>query len=126
MISGIVGILRSAEPVDLLSACHALFDGGVTCMEITLNTPGALEAIGLASSRLGNDATIGAGTILRPTDAIGAIRAGAQFIVTPTLQPDTVAVCRERKVPVICGAMTPTEILAAHDSGADFVKLFPA
>lgn len=126
MIRGIVGILRSAEPVDLLATCRALHAGGVAQLEITLNTPGALEAIPRVRQELGEGATIGAGTILRPDDARTAIDAGATFIVTPTLQPETVRVCRDRGVPIFCGAMTPTEILAAHDAGADYVKLFPA
>jgi 2-dehydro-3-deoxyphosphogluconate aldolase/(4S)-4-hydroxy-2-oxoglutarate aldolase len=94
-------------------------------LEITLNTPGALEGIAKVRQELG-DVVIGAGTILCPADARAAIDAGAQFIVTPTLQLDTIAACRQRQVPIMCGAMTPTEILAAHSAGADYVKLFPA
>jgi len=95
-------------------------------MEITLNTPGALAGISQVRDQLGESVTIGAGTILGPDDARKAIDAGAQFIVTPTLQLDTIAECREQGVPILCGAMTPTEIFAAHQAGADFVKLFPA
>src|SRR5690606_6223367 len=69
---------------------------------------------------------IGAGTILNAEDARNAIAAGAQFIVTPTLQFDSIAVCREQNIPIYCGAFTPTEALAAHNAGADFVKIFPA
>lgn len=126
MIRGVVGILRSSEPVDLLATCRALHTGGVAILEITLNTSGALESIQAARGEFGNAVTVGAGTILRPADAIAAIQAGAEFIVTPTLQLDTVALCRERGVPILCGAMTPTEIFAAHEAGADYVKLFPA
>lgn len=122
---GIIGILRSPAPVDLLSTCGALLKGGMPLLEITLNTPGALSGIAQVRRGLG-DVVIGAGTILCPTDARAAIDAGAQFIVTPTLQLDTIAECRQRQVPILCGAMTPTEILAAHNAGADYVKLFPA
>ncbi len=125
MISGIVGILRSSQPINLVSTCRALQAGGISRLEITLNTPRALEGVSEVRAELPS-VTIGAGTILRPEDAEGAIAAGAQFIVTPTLQPETVSLCRDKGVPILCGAMTPTEILAAHEAGADYVKLFPA
>ena len=64
--------------------------------------------------------------MLDVADALEAIAAGAEFVVTPTLQPETVAACREQKIPVACGSLTPTEALAAHRAGADFVKLFPS
>jgi 2-dehydro-3-deoxyphosphogluconate aldolase/(4S)-4-hydroxy-2-oxoglutarate aldolase len=75
---------------------------------------------------MGPGLRVGAGTALGPEDAQRAMDAGAEFLVTPTVQPDTVAACRARGVPILCGAMTPTECLAAHHAGADFVKLFPA
>jgi 2-dehydro-3-deoxyphosphogluconate aldolase/(4S)-4-hydroxy-2-oxoglutarate aldolase len=100
--------------------------GGLGAMEITQNTPGALEGIGRVRSAVGARLFVGAGTILNLTDARKAIDAGAHFIVTPTLQTDTIALCRKRSVPIFCGCLTPTEMLAAHDAGADFVKVFPA
>ena len=125
-LSGIVAIVRAKEPVDLLETCRALSEGGIRFLEITLNTPGALAGIQAARKALEGTAVIGAGTILRPQDAHDAIAAGAEFLVTPTLQPDSVAVSRDHGVPICCGAMTPTEILTAHQAGADYVKLFPA
>lgn len=123
---GVVAIIRSAEPIDIVQTGLALVEGGIRYVEVTLNTPDALEGIESLRSALGERAQVGAGTILRPADALRAISAGSQFVVTPTLQPDSVEVCRKEGVPVLCGAMTPTEIQHAHNCGADFVKLFPA
>lgn len=126
MIEGLVAIIRTNAEVDILGACRALHAGGIRNMEITLNTPGALPAIHAAREAFGDEALVGAGTVLRPEEATAAIESGAQFIVTPVLQLEVVALCRERHIPVMCGAMTPTEIWAAYEAGADFVKLFPA
>lgn len=123
---GLIAIVRAREAVALLPVAEALARGGIRAMEVTLNTPGALEGVALLRERLGGAMRVGAGTILEPDDARRAVDAGAEFVVTPTLQPDTVAFCRDRNTPVACGAMTPTEALAAHRAGADFVKLFPA
>ena len=124
--AGVIAIIRAGAGVDLLGAARALAAGGVRAMEITLNTPGALAAIAAARAELGGQMHVGAGTILRAEDAAAAIAAGAQFIVTPTLQPDTIALCGRRGVPLACGCASPTEALAAHAAGAAFVKLFPA
>ncbi len=123
---GLIAIVRTDKITDLLAVGRALMEGGIQAMEITLNTPGALTAIAAIRAELGPALRVGAGTILDAGDAQAAIDAGAEFIVTPTLQPDSIAVCRERGVPIACGALTPTECLAAHRAGADFVKLFPA
>ena len=123
---GLIAIVRAGTPVPLEPVAQALERGGVRAMEVTLNTPGALRGVTELRSRFGGLMHVGAGTILDAEDARAAIDAGAEFIVTPTLQPETVALCRERGVPIACGAMTPTEALAAHRAGADFVKLFPA
>lgn len=123
---GLIAIVRAKTPVALLPVAEALVRGGIRAMEITLNTPSALEGVTALKSRFGGVLRVGAGTILDADDARRATDAGAEFIVTPTLQLDTIAFCRERSVPLACGAMTPTEALAAHRAGADFVKLFPA
>ncbi len=125
-MKGVVAIIRSAEPIDILQTGLALVEGGIRYVEVTLNTPNALDGIEALRESLGERAQVGAGTILRPADVLRAISAGSQFIVTPTLQPDSVEVCRKEGVPVLCGAMTPTEIQHAHNTGADYVKLFPA
>ena len=123
---GLIAIVRTGDEADLLRVAEALAEGGIRAMEITLNTPGALPAIGSVRRALGPALRVGAGTILGAQDARAAFEAGAEFIVTPTLQPDTVAYCRENALPIACGCMTPTEALSAHRAGADFIKLFPA
>ena len=73
-----------------------------------------------------SQAVVGVGSVLDASSARSAIDAGARFVVTPVLRPAVVEICRELGVPVICGAFSPTEALAAHESGADFIKIFPA
>jgi 2-dehydro-3-deoxyphosphogluconate aldolase/(4S)-4-hydroxy-2-oxoglutarate aldolase len=123
--AGLIVIIRTGSSEHLVEAARALEAGGVRAMEITLNTPGALGAIaGIRKALPGM--LCGAGTILSPGDAVAALGAGAQFIVMPTLQLDTVALCKERGVPVTPGCASPTEVLAAHRAGADLIKVFPA
>src|SRR5262249_28137476 len=83
-------------------------------------------AIGAARAALGDAAHIGVGTVLNVEAAEAAIGAGAQFVVTPTLSPAVIRACVARGTPILSGALTPTEALAAHEAGADMVKLFPA
>jgi 2-dehydro-3-deoxyphosphogluconate aldolase/(4S)-4-hydroxy-2-oxoglutarate aldolase len=123
---GLIAIVRTDRETDLMRAAEALASGGIRAMEITLNTPGALEAIGLIRRTLSPALRVGAGTVLGAHDARAAREAGAEFLVTPTLQPETIAFCRAHGLPLACGCMTPTEALAAHRAGADFIKLFPA
>jgi len=123
---GLIAIVRTDAEADFQRVADALAEGGIRAMEITLNTPGALPAIGAIRRALSPTMRVGAGTILGPEDARAAHEAGAEFIVTPTLQLDTIAFCRQQGLPIVCGCMTPTEALAAHRAGADFVKLFPS
>ncbi len=123
---GLIAIVRTDAETDFRRVADALAEGGIRAMEITLNTPGALPAIGAIRRALSPALRVGAGTILSPEDARAAHEAGGEFIVTPTLQVDTIAFCRQQGLPIACGCMTPTEALAAHRAGADFVKLFPS
>src|SRR5262245_52132894 len=111
--AGIIAIIRSPIAADLLAAADAMLRGGIRAMEVTLNTPGALEGISMLRERLGDQMAVGAGTILCPEDAHAAILAGAQYIVTPTFQPETIAFCRNHAVPICCGCFSPTEMLEA-------------
>ncbi|MDQ2798056.1 MAG: bifunctional 4-hydroxy-2-oxoglutarate aldolase/2-dehydro-3-deoxy-phosphogluconate aldolase [Armatimonadota bacterium] len=124
--TGLIAIIRTDFEADLMRVSQALAEGGIRAMEITLNTPGALAAITAIRHALSPGMRVGAGTILSPDDARSAFEAGAEFIVTPTLQTDTIAFCREHHLPIACGCMTPTEALTAHRAGADFIKLFPS
>jgi 2-dehydro-3-deoxyphosphogluconate aldolase / (4S)-4-hydroxy-2-oxoglutarate aldolase len=124
--TGIIAILRASSPDKLVNAAQALHAGGVTVLEVTLTTPGALRVIERARQELPSNILFGAGSILDPESARAAILAGAEFIVCPGLNLSVVALCRRYSIPVIPGVFTPTEIITAWESGADFVKLFPA
>ncbi|MEX0777096.1 MAG: bifunctional 4-hydroxy-2-oxoglutarate aldolase/2-dehydro-3-deoxy-phosphogluconate aldolase [Phycisphaeraceae bacterium] len=124
--SGLVAVIRADSPGQLVDVCKALREGGVVFSEITMTTPGALDAIAKASEALGKDAVIGVGSVLDPETARAAILAGAQFVVCPTTNLATIEMAHRYGKPVIPGGLTPTEILGAWQAGADFVKVFPA
>ncbi|MGB9757724.1 MAG: bifunctional 4-hydroxy-2-oxoglutarate aldolase/2-dehydro-3-deoxy-phosphogluconate aldolase [Candidatus Bipolaricaulaceae bacterium] len=123
--TGAIGIIRIQTEEDLLAIASALHQGGLTCIEITMNTPGALRAIESTADRLPK-VVMGAGTVLDGITAREAILAGARFLVTPTVKLDVLEVAHRYGVPAIIGAMTPTEILTAWEAGATMVKVFPA
>jgi len=122
----IVGIVRGAGTEQLLPVVETALEAGLHALEITLNRVEAVAQIELIRKAFGRDLELGAGTVLKAEAAEAAINAGAQFIVTPAVLPEVIAVCRRREVPVFPGAMTPTEILYAHWAGAVMVKVFPA
>jgi 2-dehydro-3-deoxyphosphogluconate aldolase/(4S)-4-hydroxy-2-oxoglutarate aldolase len=124
--TGLVAVVRADSPDQLVDLCQALRDGGVDVAEITMTTPGALDAIAKASSKLGKDALIGVGSVLDPETARAAILAGAQFVFAPTLNLDVITMAHRYDKAVVPGALTPTEILSAWQAGADMVKVFPA
>jgi len=125
--SRVVAVLRAVVgDARLLEAARTLGDAGVRVIEFTLTTPGALEALTSYASSAPPDACIGAGTVVSAADARRAVDAGATYLVTPVVAPEVVVVARERGVPVLVGALTPTEILVAYRAGASAVKLFPA
>jgi 2-dehydro-3-deoxyphosphogluconate aldolase/(4S)-4-hydroxy-2-oxoglutarate aldolase len=124
--AGVVAIMRAKSSDQLLAAADAIKAGGVNAIEVTITTPGALEVISQAAARYGTDVLFGVGSVLDPESARAAILAGAQFVVCPTLNVKTIELCKRYSVPVMPGAYTPTEILAAWEAGADIVKVFPA
>jgi 2-dehydro-3-deoxyphosphogluconate aldolase/(4S)-4-hydroxy-2-oxoglutarate aldolase len=123
--AGLIAIIRADSSDHLIDAARALWEGGVRAMEVTLNTPGALKSIEQIRDKM-PEMICGAGTILQVDDAVAASHAGAQFIITPTLQLDTVAFCKGQGLPVSPGCTSPTEMLAGQRAGADFIKVFPA
>ena len=123
--AGALGIIRVQTAQDLVQIAKALHAGGLSCLEITMTTPGALRAIEEARGEL-PEVLMGAGTVLDAATARQAILAGAQFLVTPTVALDVIETAHRYGVPVIPGAMTPTEILTCWEAGADMVKVFPA
>jgi 2-dehydro-3-deoxyphosphogluconate aldolase / (4S)-4-hydroxy-2-oxoglutarate aldolase len=125
--SGVIAVLRLPDATGLHAAAGALAAGGVTAVEITLTTPGAVEAIAALASDGGMaGCVVGAGTVLDEQAARAVIARGARFVVSPTLDRDVVRVCRDQGVTCIPGAFTPTELLDAWRAGAPAVKLFPA
>jgi 2-dehydro-3-deoxyphosphogluconate aldolase/(4S)-4-hydroxy-2-oxoglutarate aldolase len=123
---GVIAVIRADSGEQLVSVCRALAKGGVRACEITMTTPGALEAIAAASKALGDEALIGAGSVLDAATARAAILAGARFIFSPILNTEVIEMAHRYDCVAVPGAMTPTEILAAWSAGADVVKVFPA
>ncbi len=123
---GIIAIIRADSSSQLLPAAEALLAGGVSAVEITMTTPDAIETIGDIAAKLGEQILMGVGSIIDPETARIAILAGAEFVITPVTRPEVIRMCNRYGKPIASGAFTPTECLLAHESGADFVKLFPA
>jgi 2-dehydro-3-deoxyphosphogluconate aldolase/(4S)-4-hydroxy-2-oxoglutarate aldolase len=122
---GIVPVVRAESAEEAGQAIEAIRQGGVSILEITMTVPGAVRLIEELAKRFGSDAVVGAGTVLDPETARACILAGARFVVSPALNRDTIVCCRRYGVPVIPGALTPTEVLTAWEAGADMVKVFP-
>lgn len=123
---GIVAIIRADSSEQLIDATTALYEGGVTGVEITMTTPNALEVITDVHRKFGDKVIIGVGSVLDTETARLAILAGAEFVVTPVTRPEIIRLCNRYGKPIASGAFTPSECMTAHESGADFVKLFPA
>ncbi|HEY3899919.1 MAG TPA: bifunctional 4-hydroxy-2-oxoglutarate aldolase/2-dehydro-3-deoxy-phosphogluconate aldolase [Chthoniobacter sp.] len=123
---GVIAIIRADSSEQIVEAAGALLEGGITSMEVTMTTPDALAVITAVARKFGDRILIGVGTVTDPVTARAAGAAGAEFIVTPVTKPEVIAVANQLEKPIASGAFTPTECLLAHESGADFVKLFPA
>jgi 2-dehydro-3-deoxyphosphogluconate aldolase/(4S)-4-hydroxy-2-oxoglutarate aldolase len=123
---GVIPVVRATTADEAMRAIDAIREGGITVLEITMTVPNAFSVIEQVTTRFGSDALVGAGTVLDAEDAKSCIASGAQFIVSPALNLETIAYCREQDVVVMPGALTPTEVVQAWNAGADFVKVFPA
>ena len=123
---GIIAIIRADSSEQLVEAAAALLEGGVSAMEVTMTTPNALEVVAAVVHKFGNAILMGVGSVIDPKTVYAAVAAGAEFIVTPVTKPQVIAAANDLEKPIASGAFTPTECLLAHESGADFVKLFPA
>lgn len=123
----IVAIVRMKEQLEVSTFLKSLINGGLKVLEITSNTPGFCEEITNARNLYSdNDALIGAGTVTNAAIAKEAIKAGAQFLVTPNTNIDVIRIAHKNDIPVLMGAATPSEICMAVENGADIIKLFPA
>jgi 2-dehydro-3-deoxyphosphogluconate aldolase/(4S)-4-hydroxy-2-oxoglutarate aldolase len=123
---GIIPVVRARSAAEALGFVEAICAGGIPILEITMTVPGAVGVIAELTKRLGDDALIGAGTVLDADNARACIDAGARFVVSPALDVPTIEACRKLDVPVFPGALTPTEIVTAWRAGASAVKVFPA
>jgi 2-dehydro-3-deoxyphosphogluconate aldolase/(4S)-4-hydroxy-2-oxoglutarate aldolase len=122
---GLVPVLRASSAQEAITIADAILAGGVNILEITMTVPGAIRVIEQLANHHGEKLLLGAGTVLDPETARNCILAGAQFIVSPALDLRTIELCRRYSVPILPGALTPTEILTAWQAGADVVKVFP-
>lgn len=123
---GVVAVIRMNEPDRLRAVVDALAAGGVHVLEVTMTVPRAVDLIREIASTLPGGFLLGAGTVVDAATTTRVIDAGAQFVVSPVFRPAVIDAAHERDVPAMPGCMTPTEILAAWDAGADVVKVFPA
>lgn len=123
---GIVPVVRASSAEQALQAIEAIKAGGIPILEITMTVPRALSVIERVTDSYGDDVIVGAGTVLDAETARACILAGAQFVVSPALDLETISCCRRYSVAVMPGALTPTEVVQAWTAGADFVKVFPA
>lgn len=122
----IVSIVRGISKDSLVPVMDALCRGGIRCVEITLNTPGALQMIQQAKEVYGSRMLVGAGTVMDKPSAVNAVSAGADFLLSPVLEPEVIEVCHSYSKAAVPGIMTPTEAYHAWKEGADIIKLFPA
>jgi len=124
--SGVIAIIRSDSDTGLLQTARALSAGGVRALEVTMTTPGALEAIRSIAAQAGGQFVLGAGSVLDAEAARQAIEAGAQFLVSPGTDLGVIQTAKRLGKVVLPGALTPTEVITAWNAGADLVKIFPA
>ena len=123
---GVVAVIRMKDADKLRGVVDAIAEGGVRAIEVTMTVPGAIGLIEKLAATLPPEIVVGAGTVTDAGTARAVIDAGARFVVSPVYRPEVMAACHERDVAACPGCFTPTEILDAHEHGADIVKVFPA
>lgn len=124
--TGVVAVIRARSKEQLLPLARALLQGGVVAIEVTMSTPKAVAGIEQLADELGDQAVIGAGTVIDAATCADVIHAGAQFVLSPTFDPRVVEATKRYGKISVPGAFTPTEILTAWSAGADVVKVFPS
>ena len=123
---GVVAVIRLKDPAKLRAVVDALAEGGVRALEVTMTVPRAVDLIRELAPTMPSGFLLGAGTVIDAETAKAVIDAGARYVVSPVFRPDVIDACHLRDVPMMPGCFSPTEILAAHDAGADIIKVFPA
>ncbi|MFH1614259.1 MAG: bifunctional 4-hydroxy-2-oxoglutarate aldolase/2-dehydro-3-deoxy-phosphogluconate aldolase [Planctomycetota bacterium] len=124
--SGVVAIIRTNCKEGLIETVHAISEGGIKAIEITTNTPDALNVIADLSTIYDRDFAIGAGTVLDAKAAEAAIKHGAEFLVTPNFDRTAITLAKKHGIMICSGALTPTEIINAYEAGSQIVKVFPS
>jgi 2-dehydro-3-deoxyphosphogluconate aldolase/(4S)-4-hydroxy-2-oxoglutarate aldolase len=124
--SKVIAVLRASHVSTLPRVCDVLVEEGILSLELTLTTPGLLDALPEFVYRYAETADVGVGTVLAVSDAHRAMDSGAQYLVTPTMNLAVVRLAVERQVPIFPGGLSPTELAAGWDAGATAVKIFPA
>jgi 2-dehydro-3-deoxyphosphogluconate aldolase/(4S)-4-hydroxy-2-oxoglutarate aldolase len=122
---GIIPVVRAATAEQAMQAVEACLNGGIRAAEITMTVPGAIPALEKLAGRFGGKMLLGAGTVLDAETARISILAGAEFLVAPNLRVATIEMAKRYSKAIFPGALTPTEVLAAWEAGADAVKVFP-
>src|SRR6266567_830008 len=122
---GVIPVVRAASADEAIAVAEVIGEGGIPILEITMTVPGAVDVIDELSKRYGDEVLVGAGTVLDPESAQVCIGAGAQFVVSPALDFQTIETCKQQSIAVFPGALTPTEVVTAWRAGADVVKVFP-
>jgi 2-dehydro-3-deoxyphosphogluconate aldolase/(4S)-4-hydroxy-2-oxoglutarate aldolase len=121
----LIPVLRARNAGQAHAVVQAMLAGGVTVVEVTMTVPGAVDLLAELSHEYKGQLLLGSGTVTTGAQAEATIDAGAEFVISPSLHPDVIAVTKARKKVSIPGALTPTEIVTAVEAGADYVKVFP-
>lgn len=122
---GLIPVLRARNAAQAHAVVQAMIAGGVTVVEVTMTVPGAVDVLKELKKEYGEKLLLGAGTVTTAAQAEATIEAGAEFVVSPSLHPDVIAMTKSRNKLSIPGALTPTEVITAWRAGADYVKIFP-
>lgn len=123
---GAVAIVRMQDSQRLMRVAEAIHEGGVSSIEITMTVPNALAMIEEVAREMGGEILLGVGSVIDADTTRRAIEAGARYVVSPVFKPEVIEAAHAQDAPALPGAFTPTEIQAAHEAGADIVKVFPA
>ncbi len=123
---GVVAVIRMNDRQRIKNVIEAINSGGIKCIEVTMTVPRAIEMIEELRATMSIDIILGAGTVTDIETAKRVIKSGAEFVVSPVLNTDIIAVCQEQNIVSIPGCYTPTEIFTCWKAGADLIKIFPA
>ena len=122
---GLIPVLRARDAVQAHAVVKAMIAGGVSIVEVTMTVPGAVDLLKELKREYGAKLLLGSGTVTTAAQAEATIEAGAEFVVSPSFHPEVIAMTKSKKKISIPGALTPTEVITAWNSGADYVKVFP-